>query len=169
MATLSLKRSARVDSAWPSLMKDGPISCSAAASRSPGRRGSRRRAEQPRPDHQRRHDAQRLQRKQRIVPRQAERHAQQAPGVAKGAQHAQMRQPRVQRHDAQRHVAPGDVGETRLAHALGQRALRQEAADALVQIAVGLGVAGDDAAEERQARARSRRRRRGRSTPTSPC
>ena len=43
-ATLSLKRSARVDSAWPSLMKDGPISCSAAASRSPGRRASRRRA-----------------------------------------------------------------------------------------------------------------------------
>ena len=40
----SLKRSARVDSAWPSLMKDGPISCSAAASRSPGRRASRRRA-----------------------------------------------------------------------------------------------------------------------------
>ncbi len=43
-ATLSLKRSERVDSAWPSLMKDGPISCSAAASRSPGRRASRRRA-----------------------------------------------------------------------------------------------------------------------------
>ena len=43
-ATCSLKRSARVDRAWPSLMKDGPISCSAAVRRSPGRRASRRRA-----------------------------------------------------------------------------------------------------------------------------
>ena len=33
----------------------------------------------------------------------------------------------MKRHDAQRHVAPGDVGETRLAHALGQDTLRREA------------------------------------------
>src|SRR5512139_2110764 len=43
----------------------------------------------------------------------------------------------VQRHDTQHHVAPGDVGETRLAHAPGQLALGGEAPDALVQIAVG--------------------------------
>ena len=50
------------------------------------------------------------------------------------------RQPECRRHDAQRHVAPGDVGEAHLAHAPGELALRREAADALVQIAVGLGV-----------------------------
>ena len=40
--------------------------------------------EQPRPGDQRRRDAQRLERKQRIVAREAQRHAQQAPAVAKG-------------------------------------------------------------------------------------
>ena len=43
--------------------------------------------EQPRPGDQRRRDAQDLQREQRIVPREAQRHAQQAPGIAKRAQH----------------------------------------------------------------------------------
>ena len=36
-ATSSPKRSERVAKAWPSLMKLGPASCSARASRSPGR------------------------------------------------------------------------------------------------------------------------------------
>jgi tRNA modification GTPase len=42
----------------------------------------------------------------------------------------------MQRHDTQRHVAPRDVGEARLAHALGQGALRREAADADLLIVV---------------------------------
>ncbi len=78
-ATSSLNRSARVDSAWPSLMKDGPISCSAAASRSPGRRESRRRANSRAQAISAGAMPSDLQRKQRVVPREAQRHAQQAP------------------------------------------------------------------------------------------
>ena len=43
--------------------------------------------EQTRPRDQRRRDAQDFQREQRIVPRQTQRHAQQAPGVSKRAEH----------------------------------------------------------------------------------
>ena len=149
-ATSSLRRSARVDSAWPSLMKDGPISCNAAASRSPGRRESRRRANS----------------------RAQATSAGAMPSVSSGNSascRARLSATRSRRqllrdaraaclrsaspnagHDTQRHVAPGDAVEARLAHARGQLALRREAADAFMQIAVGLGIAGDDAAEERQ-------------------
>ena len=44
--------------------------------------------EEARPGDQRRRDAQRLQREQRVMPREAQRHAQEAPAVAQGPQHA---------------------------------------------------------------------------------
>src|ERR1700761_5165897 len=58
--------------------------------------------------------------------------------------------PRMQRHDAERHVAPADAAEAGLAHAPRQLVLRREAADAFVQVAIGGGVARDEAAKERQ-------------------
>src|SRR5690349_13554341 len=72
---------------------------------------------------------------------------------------------RMQGNDAERQVAPGDLGETRVAHAPGEVALRGKASDALVQIAVGLGVARHDPTEQRQRALRvgvvgARRRRR---------
>ena len=86
---------------------------------------------QPRPGDQRWRDAQRLEREQRVVTGEAQRHAQQAPTVAKGTQHLDA-PAAVQRHDAQRHVAPGDVRESGRAHARGQLSLRRKATDALV-------------------------------------
>ena len=81
-------RSARVARLWPSLMNDGPSSCSARASRWPGRPGASWR-EQPagEPQHglgQRQH----LEREQRVVAGQAAPDAEQAPEMAAGAQHA---------------------------------------------------------------------------------
>ena len=55
-----------------------------------------------------------------------------------------MRQPECSATTPQRHVAPGDVGEARPCACARQLALRREAADALVQIAIGLGVPGDE-------------------------
>src|SRR6266478_4945190 len=130
----SLKRSARVDSAWPSLMKDGPISCSAAASRSPGRRLSRRvrnsRAQATNAG---------------VMPSvssgnsaswraklSASRKSRQLLRIARNILDAPAR---MQGDDAERHVAPGDLGEAGATHAIGQFALRRKAPDAFVQVA----------------------------------
>jgi hypothetical protein len=88
VATSSLSRSARVDSAWPSLMKLGPISCSAAASRSPGRRESRRTANSRAQAISAGRDAEVSSGNSAVVAARSSGDPQQAPAVAQGAQHA---------------------------------------------------------------------------------
>ena len=148
-ATSSLRRSARVDSAWPSLMKVGPISCSAAASRSPGRRGSRAPAKS---------------RAQAIsagaMPRISSGNSaswraklsatrKQPPAIAQGAEHPQMRQPEC------RATTPS-VRLRQATWAKPAARMRRPARAAagsggcFRQITVGLGVAGDHPAEQRQ-------------------
>src|SRR5216684_1265742 len=172
-ATVSLSTSARVDSAWPSLMKDGPISCNAAVSRSPGRRASRRRANRR---------AQTISGgampivssgnsascRARLSARRSRRHVLRSARSISGARTSrsahhhdadlEVRAPKdasypptaVQRHDTQSHVAPSDVFEACPAQALGKLALGRETPDAFVKIAVGLGVAGDNATQQGQ-------------------
>src|SRR5471032_3643200 len=124
-------------------MKHGPMSCSAAASRSPGRRLSLR---------------ERNSRAQAIS-------AGAMPSVSSGnsascraklnasvssrqllrsARNILETPARVQRHDTRRHVAPPEVAKARGLHAIGQLMLRREAADAFVQVAVRLRIAGDE-------------------------
>ena len=67
------------------------------------------RGEEPRPGDQRRRDAQGLERKQRVVAREAQRHAQQAPAIAERARACLDPPARMQGDDAERHVAPGDA------------------------------------------------------------
>ena len=87
-AIASPSRSPRTASDWPSLMKAGPSSCSARASRSPGRpwarRGWRMRSASQRTAARHR---QQVQREQRVVPGEAARGREHPRAVAELAQH----------------------------------------------------------------------------------
>ena len=137
-ATSSLSRSARVESAWPSLMKPGPSPAAPPPAARPAgaNRGGDR--EEPRPGDQRRGEAQHLERKQRVVAREAQRHAAGA-SCCEGAEHIA----------PLRSASPSAAPRRRAsccarrrwrsppAHARCQLALRREAADAFVQVPVG--------------------------------
>src|SRR6266446_1355572 len=153
----SPSRSARVDRIWPSLMKLGPISVKAAASRSPGRATARSRRRTSRVT--RRNGAMPATRSNgnsaswRASTRAIRTRRARLRPLRRSPNTSIVRSEppgRMQRGDPARQITEPGAAEPRGLDQSRQRALRRKAADALDEIGIGLAIASDDLTEQRQ-------------------